>query len=63
MTYEHECSGCGAKFERQQKISDKPNRRCVRCGKNTAKRLISGGGAFVLLGGGWADTGYSSTSG
>lgn len=50
--YEYECKSCGHEFERQQRISDKPVRKCPSCGALKAKRLISRT-SFVLKGGGW----------
>jgi putative FmdB family regulatory protein len=63
MTYEYECSSCQSKWEKQQKISESPEKLCPECGKETAKRLISGrlGAGFVLKGGGWYAEGYGST--
>ena len=58
MTYTYGCDGCGARFEREQRITDAPIKTCPCCGKQRAKRLIEGGSGFVLKGGGWAAQGY-----
>jgi putative FmdB family regulatory protein len=58
--YEYICKGCEHEFEREQRITDKPIRKCPRCGAMKAKRLISRT-SFVLKGGGWYSDLYSST--
>jgi putative FmdB family regulatory protein len=45
-TYEYRCDGCGHAFERQQKMSDPPVKRCPECGK-PVRRLISAVAGFV----------------
>lgn len=50
--YEYQCAACGHEFERQQRISEDPIKKCPQCGKPKAKRLISRT-SFVLKGGGW----------
>lgn len=62
MTYEYLCGGCGHEWEAEQPISAKPLKRCPKCGKNQAKRQISGGTGFVLKGGGWYADLYGSPS-
>ena len=57
--YEYICKGCDHEFERQQRISDSPIRKCPACGAMKAKRLISRT-SFVLKGGGWYSDLYSS---
>lgn len=58
MTYEYECSTCKHTWESEDRISSSPQTKCPKCGKETAKRLISAT-TFVLKGGGWASDGYS----
>lgn len=59
-TYEYECSACRKTFEVLQRIREEPLDACQLCGtKGTVRRLISKS-MFVLQGGGWSDTGYSS---
>ncbi|HHN74812.1 MAG TPA: zinc ribbon domain-containing protein [Acidobacteria bacterium] len=55
--YEYQCQNCGHEFEKIQKFSDRPVRRCPECGGKTEK-LISRS-AFVLKGGGWYADGYA----
>ncbi len=59
-TYEYACDACGGAWEIEQRITEPPLKKCPKCGKNTAKRQISGGGAFILKGSGWYADGYSS---
>lgn len=57
MIYEYECEECGCYSEFDQKITDKPKKKCPECGKMKLKRLISRS-SFRLLGGGWFRDGY-----
>jgi putative FmdB family regulatory protein len=58
-TYEYQCSACQHEFERDQRISEAPVKKCPKCGKQKAKRLISRT-SFVLKGGGWYGDLYGS---
>jgi putative FmdB family regulatory protein len=60
MTYEYACGACGHEWEAEQPISAKPLKKCPKCGKQQAKRLVSGGTGFLLKGGGWYADGYGS---
>jgi len=60
--YEYECKGCGHEFEKHQRITDPPAKKCPSCGAMKAKRLISRT-SFVLKGSGWYNDLYSSASG
>lgn len=60
--YEYRCEKCGHEFEREQRISEDPIKKCPSCGASRAKRLISAT-SFVLKGGGWYSDLYSSASG
>jgi len=51
-TYEYQCDACGRRFERFQKMSDRPVGRCPDCG-GKVRRLISGGSGVLIKG---ADT-------
>jgi len=62
MTYEYACAECGHQWEAEQSIKDAPIKKCVACGKEKAKRLVSGGTGFLLKGGGWYADLYSSSS-
>jgi len=45
-TYEYKCDECGHQFERQQKMSDPPVKKCPECGK-AVRRLIGAVAGFV----------------
>ncbi len=59
-TYEYACTDCGNEWEEIQKIVEPALEDCPKCGKKTAKRLITGG-TFILKGGGWYADLYSSS--
>jgi putative FmdB family regulatory protein len=55
-TYEYECPE-GHRFEKFQKMVDKPRAKCPTCGK-PATRRISGGAGLVFKGTGFYITDY-----
>ena len=59
-TYEYECNGCGAHLEEFQQITDKPLRKCPKCGALRLKRLISAGAGILFKGSGFYITDYRS---
>jgi putative FmdB family regulatory protein len=61
-TYEYGCASCQHEWEFEQSIKDAPITECPVCHQQTAKRQISGGGGFILKGGGWYSDLYSSPS-
>jgi putative FmdB family regulatory protein len=60
-TYEYECNACGHKFELFQKITADPISKCPKCGKEKARRLISGGGGVIFKGSGFYQTDYKKS--
>jgi len=60
-TYEYECSGCGHRFELFQRMSDKPKRKCPKCGRLRARRLLGSGAAVIFKGSGFYQTDYRSS--
>ena len=58
-TYSYRCDACGNEFDKEQRISEDPIRKCPKCGKAKARRMIAGGN-FILKGGGWYSDGYGS---
>lgn len=55
-TYEYRCPE-GHRFEKFQKITEKPRAKCPVCGKS-ATRVISGGAGLVFRGSGFYITDY-----
>ena len=60
-TYDYTCDSCGHEFEREQRITENAIKKCPKCGKLKARRMIGGGG-FILKGGGWESDLYSGPS-
>jgi putative FmdB family regulatory protein len=56
--YEYKCPDCG-EFEKEQRMSAPPLKKCPHCGK-AVTRLVGGGGGFVLKGGNWVSKMSSS---
>lgn len=61
-TYEYGCDACGNAWELEQRISEDPVKKCPKCGKMKARRMISGGN-FILKGSGWYADLYHKPSG
>ena len=61
-TYDYECSKCGNRFEKFQKMSDRPSASCPDCGAD-AHRLISTGSGVIFKGAGFYETDYKKKSG
>jgi putative FmdB family regulatory protein len=40
-TYQYACPDCGAEFEKVQKFSDNPIKKCPTCGKTKVHRVIN----------------------
>ncbi len=57
-TYEYRCPN-GHKFERFQRMSEKPKADCPECGAS-AERLLSAGAGFLFKGSGFYTTDYRS---
>ena len=58
-TYRYVCRRCRTPFERFQKRTDKPTRKCPECG-GRAEREITGGGGILFKGEGFYCTDYRS---
>ena len=56
--YEYECETCHDRFEVMQKFSEKPRKKCVKCGGPIHKILSAP--ALVFKGTGWYVTDYAS---
>jgi len=57
-TYEYECKSCGHQFECFQKMTDKPVKKCPKCGLEVRK-LISSGTGLIFKGSGFYITDYA----
>jgi putative FmdB family regulatory protein len=55
--YEFECSSCGTRFDRLQKLSDSDPTACPECGMNSISRRLTAP-AFRLAGSGWYETDF-----
>jgi putative FmdB family regulatory protein len=55
--YEFECSQCGHRFDRLQKLSDPDPSDCPTCGAPQVHRLLSAP-SFRLAGSGWYETDF-----
>jgi putative FmdB family regulatory protein len=60
-TYEYECRKCGVAFERFQKITDPPLKRCPEC-RGAVVRKIGTGAGLLFKGSGFYITDYRSES-
>ena len=61
-TYDYECDACNHAFEEFQSMSDKPLKKCPKCGKPKLRRLIGTGAAILFKGSGFYQTDYRSES-
>ena len=61
-TYDYVCSQCDHEWEYFQRMKAKPIRKCPRCGKLSAKRLIGAGAGIIFKGSGFYLTDYRSKS-
>ena len=58
--YEYRCKKCGHRFEKIQKFSDKPVKKCPECG-SPVEQVISAP-AVQFKGSGWYVTDYAKKS-
>jgi putative FmdB family regulatory protein len=58
--YEYQCNKCGHRFEKIQKFSDKPVKKCPECG-GPVEQTISAP-AVQFKGSGWYVTDYAKKS-
>jgi putative FmdB family regulatory protein len=56
--YEYECESCDERFELMQKFSDKPVKKCPKCGGAVHKVLSPP--ALLFKGSGWYVTDYAN---
>lgn len=60
-TYEYECNKCGNVFEKFQRISEEPLKRCPKCRGKVVRRVGTGAG-ILFKGSGFYATDYRSES-
>ena len=60
--YTYRCENCGVQFERRQKFSDDPLKRCPECAKNSLRKVYLPVG-IVFKGSGFYATDNRSPSG
>lgn len=61
-TYEYRCSACKNEWEEFQSIKAEPTKKCPKCKKAKAERIISAGGGILFKGSGFYLTDYRSES-
>jgi putative FmdB family regulatory protein len=59
--YEYECTKCGHRFEKIQKFSDKPVKKCPECGGRVEQTISAP--AVQFKGSGWYVTDYAKKAG
>jgi putative FmdB family regulatory protein len=59
--YTYRCGNCGVQFDRRQKFSDPPLKRCPECSKNTLRKVYQPVG-IVFKGSGFYATDHRSPS-
>lgn len=52
-TYEYGCSTCHHLWEEVKSITEPTTKKCPKCSTETAERIISSGGGFILKGEGY----------
>jgi putative FmdB family regulatory protein len=61
-TYEYQCDACNHNFDEFQSITEKPLKKCPKCGKSKLRRLFGTGAGFLFKGSGFYQTDYRSES-
>src|SRR5712692_3245643 len=61
-TYEYQCDACEHNFDEFQSFSEKPLKKCPKCGKSKLRRLFGTGAAVLFKGSGFYETDYRSES-
>ena len=61
-TYDYVCDACDHAFEEIQSFSEKPLKKCPKCGKRKLRRLFGAGAAILFKGSGFYETDYRSES-
>lgn len=61
-TYEYQCDACNHNFDEFQSMSEKPLKKCPKCGKPKLRRVFGTGAAILFKGSGFYETDYRSES-
>jgi putative FmdB family regulatory protein len=61
-TYDYVCGACEARVEYFQSMSEKPKRKCPKCGASKLVRQIGAGAGILFKGSGFYQTDYRSSS-
>jgi len=61
-TYDYVCKGCGHRSERFESINDGGPKKCPKCGKKKARRMIGTGAGLIFKGSGFYATDSKSSS-
>lgn len=61
-TYDYECKACHHRWELFQSIKDDPIKKCPKCGKRQALRVIGPGAGIIFKGSGFYQTDYRSSA-
>jgi putative FmdB family regulatory protein len=59
-TYDYECDKCKHRFEKVQKMSDNPLKKCPECG-GKVRRMVSVGSGVIFKGKGFYQTDYKKS--
>lgn len=62
-TYDYQCEACNHEWELFQSMNDSPVKRCPKCKKQKAKRLLGLGAGLIFKGTGFYETDYKKKSG
>jgi putative FmdB family regulatory protein len=60
-TYDYQCRACGHRWELFQSIKAEPEKKCPKCGKRRAERVIGPGAGIIFKGSGFYQTDYRSS--
>jgi putative FmdB family regulatory protein len=61
-TYDYKCKGCSNTWEEFQPITSEPTKKCPKCKKAKAERVIGAGAGLLFKGSGFYITDYRSDS-
>lgn len=59
-TYDYVCDACEHTFDEFQHMSEKPLKKCPKCGKKKLRRLFGTGAGIIFKGSGFYETDYRS---